>query len=49
MVIPIMEIKVIQLVVVLGINIFNMKRAMLKSLTHRRMIIGDFHVSDKKQ
>jgi len=33
-----------------------MKRAMLKSLTHnlsrffgRRMIIGDFHVSDKKQ
>lgn len=26
-----------------------MKRAMLKIITHRKMIIGDFHVSDKKQ
>jgi len=26
-----------------------MKRAMLKRLTPRKMIIGDFHVSDKKQ
>lgn len=26
-----------------------MKRAMPKSLTHGRMIIGDLHLADKKQ
>lgn len=26
-----------------------MKRARLKGLTHRRMIMGEFHVTDKKQ
>jgi len=28
---------------------FKMKRAMSKTFSHRRMIIGEFHVANKKQ